>query len=243
MIPKSLEGLKVVTASEMALLEKHACEQGASSLVFMQNAGHQIASATKNFIEIHGLDRLVTLLVGKGNNGGDAYTAGIELLKAGFNVKAIHLYPIESCSSLCQEMHALFVEAGGRVDPLTDSFVEGVILDGLVGTGFQGKAEGPLAKAIKLANFSALPILAIDIPSGVNGTTGEVETVAIQATQTLCLGLPKSGFFLNQGWDHVGELVYLDFGLASDTAQQIAYLIDEEKVVNCFPPLKRSRNG
>jgi ADP-dependent NAD(P)H-hydrate dehydratase / NAD(P)H-hydrate epimerase len=247
---KFLEGLKIVTASQTEIIEKNACRKGSSSLVFMENAGSQVALSAREFIEAHGLDRIVTLLVGKGNNGGDAYAAGLELLKQGFRVKAFHLYPLEICSSLCQEMHRRFVEGGGKVCFLNDQFLsqllfEGVLLDGLVGTGFQGKAEGVLASVIELANRSGLPILSIDIPSGVNGNTGEVETVAIQAAQTLCLGLPKSGFFLNQGWDHVGDLVYLDFGLPSvdkESAEPIAYLLDEEKICHCFPLLKRTRH-
>lgn len=237
----NLEGLAVITALEMALLEKRACERGASSLEFMQNAGRQIAAATMDFIDTHGLDRVVTLLIGKGNNGGDAYMAGAELLKRGFIVKAFPLYPLESCSLLCQQMHLYFVNAGGENTLL----LEGVILDGLVGTGFEGKAEGPLLGAIELANSSGLPILSIDIPSGVNGNTGQVETAAIQAIQTLCLGLPKSGLFLNQGWDHVGEILYLDFGLGSaieELAEPVAYLLNEDTLSGCFPRFKKTRH-
>jgi NAD(P)H-hydrate epimerase len=122
---------------------------------------------------------------------------------------------------------------------------EGVILDGLVGTGFHGKAEGILAAAIACANCSRLPILAIDIPSGVDGNTGEVATMAIAATETIFLGLPKSGFFLKEGWDHVGKLRYASFGLSEKyiaDAKPIAYLLNEGVTWQLLPPMKRTRH-
>jgi NAD(P)H-hydrate epimerase len=66
---------------------------------------------------------------------------------------------------------------------------------------------------INLANQSGLPIIAIDIPSGVNGNSGEVESVAIEAAMTVALGLPKIGLFLKDGWEFTGELRLVDFGL------------------------------
>ena len=72
----ALEGLKIVTAHEMARIEGMAYAQGASELTFMENAGEAVAKATENFIQTHDLEKIVTLLVGKGNNGGDAYAAG-----------------------------------------------------------------------------------------------------------------------------------------------------------------------
>jgi NAD(P)H-hydrate epimerase len=99
--------------------------------------------------------------------------------------------------------------------------------------------------AIEAANRSGLPILAVDIPSGLNGTTGEVETVAIKATETIFLGLPKSGFFLKEGWDHVGALRYASFGLGEKyiaQARAAAFLLNEEALPRCLPPLKRTRH-
>jgi ADP-dependent NAD(P)H-hydrate dehydratase / NAD(P)H-hydrate epimerase len=114
---------------------------------------------------------------------------------------------------------------------------------GLVGTGFKGKASGALAKAITWANNTDLPILAIDIPSGLNGTTGEVGSVAIDAVGTIYLGLPKIGFFLEKGWDMVGDLAGVDFGLPEefiDEAKEEALLLDPTSLH--LPPLRRSRH-
>lgn len=240
-----LEGQKVVTADEMARVEKLAYTQGHSDAQFMDNAAQAIGGIAETFIAKHGLDRQVSLLAGKGNNGGDAYTAGMRLLEKGFSVSAFPLYPLESCSPLCRERRQQFERAGGKIQaagtfPFGD---KGIILDGVVGTGFQGKAEGILAAAITQANQSKLPILSIDIPSGVNGNTGEVGSVAIRARETICLGLPKLGFFIGNGWDYVGVLVQADFGLPTrftDQAQAEAYLLNEQNLF--LPVVKRSRH-
>jgi hydroxyethylthiazole kinase-like uncharacterized protein yjeF len=245
-----LEGLKVVSAHEMAQIEAAAYAEGASEQDFMQRAGKAIAKIVENFIEDRDLPKTVTLFVGKGNNGGDAYAAGAELMECGFKATAMHLYPFESCSSLCKRMYEKFCSRGGVVrhihaEGLVHFEPEGVILDGLVGTGFKGKAERELALAIENANRSGLPILAIDIPSGLNGTTGDVETVAIQATETIFLGLPKSGFFLKGGWDHVGVLRDADFGLAQKyiaEAKAMGFLLNESALPQQFPPIKRTRH-
>lgn len=250
MSESALNGIKIVTAKEMARVEGLALAEGASDLAFMENAAAAVAEMTADFVLLHGLSKVVTLLVGKGNNGGDAYAAGSKLIEMGYSVEAYHIYAIDSCGPLCKMMYERFKSLGGIVHMVHDmrhfAFEpKGVILDGLVGTGFAGKAEDALALAIESANGSGLPILAIDIPSGLNGSTGEVETVAIHATQTIYLELPKSGFFLKKGLDHVGELRQAKFGLPEKfhkEAKPVALWADEDALVESMPPIQRTRH-
>ena len=245
-----LEGLKIITAHEMLRVEGMAYAEGASEQAFMENAGRAIAQAVIDFLEAHHLPKMVTLLVGKGNNGGDAYVAGAKLIESGVTVNAYHIYSLESCGPLCKAMYERFCSHGGTVhfvhDEKTFHFEpQGVILDGLVGTGFRGQSEGVLALAIESANRSNLPIIAIDIPSGVDGNTGNVATVAIDAEETIFLGSPKSGFFLRNGWDHVGKLRYVNFGLRENylaDAKAAAYLVNEEAISQILPPMTRTRH-
>lgn len=238
-----MEGLKVISGSQSRLMEEFAILKGASSETFMENAGIAIAK--------HCADHeIVWLLCGKGNNAGDAYAAGVQLLQKGCSVHAYRLFPLEESSALCQKMHNRFVAAGGKVDlfvPKRGCFHEkrGVILDGLLGTGFKGKVESPLYAIIEEANRSCLPIFSIDIPSGLNADTGDVETVAIHASLTLCLGIPKVGFFLKQGKDYTGTVSYLDFGLpveAMDSIKPLACLLDEKEVSQLLPQITPTRH-
>jgi len=234
-----IQGVKVVAASEMARIEKLAIQQGASEERFMEEAGRQVASAAMAYIEKHHLPKRVVLLIGKGNNGGDAYAAGIQLLDEGFKVRALTICPFEACSPLNRKFGDRFRKKRGHIELIEGKihFEEELILDGFLGTGFKGKVEEKMGAAIGQANESERPILAIDIPSGLNGTTGEVGTRAIKAQETIALGLPKMGFFLRQGWNHVGRLQVADFGLSEAVvkeAEAIAYLpgrIDLPKIV------------
>ncbi len=249
MIGSSIEGVKIVKVSEMASLEERACQRGASALAFMEKAGCSIAIEVERFVRGRQYPLLVTLLIGKGNNGGDAYVAGFHLMQRGFSVTALQLVPAQECSPLSQQMHERFLCAGGKAYEVVEGafsfpLLQGVLLDGLVGTGFRGKAEDMLAFVIKKANASFLPILSIDIPSGIDGNTGEVSS-AIRATQTLYLGFPKLGCFLNEAWNYVGELRPIDFGLRDkevEEAKEIAFLTHQEELCKLLPPLKRTRH-
>lgn len=247
MTGQTLEGLKVVSGQEMARIEEIAYSEGVSEETFMENAGKAIAVAVEAFIQTNDLPKIVTLLAGKGNNGGDAYAAGAILMERGYKVTALRIYPLESCRPLCKKMHEKFRSSGGDIIAGQSSAVhpEGIILDGLVGTGFRGRTEDVLACAIERANESGLPILAIDIPSGLNGTTGEVGLVAIHATETISLGLPKIGFFLKEGWDHVGILRNVSFGLQEKyiaLAKPLGCLLNEQGISQQFPSIKRTRH-
>ena len=230
--------IPVVTAQEMSRIEQWAVEHGASQEAFMLEAGNKIARVVRGRDSV----RRTLLLVGKGNNGGDAYAAGIELLKSGYEVRAFALYSSASCSPLNRRLGERFALAGGQVDAALDCTDIDLILDGFLGTGFEGELEEKMALAIAEANASLKPIFAIDIPSGLNGTTGEGKG-AILATETLALGLPKIGFFLRDGWNCLGKLRIEEFGLSLDAVAQakpVAWIPNLEELQ--LPPMARSRH-
>ena len=170
----TIEGHKIIPASEMARVEKLSIEAGASDEAYMMKAGEGIAARVEKYIEEERLSKEVILLVGKGNNGGDAFVAGTFLINRGFQVEAYHLVEARESSPLCQKHEKTFAKAGGKIHRGKDLVFKGLILDGLLGTGFKGKLEGKIVEIISKANESKLPILAIDIPSGVDGSTGAV---------------------------------------------------------------------
>lgn len=234
----------------MAEIESCAYEEGYSEEKFMEKAGHGIAVYVKAFCKNNRLVPKVTLLCGKGNNGGDAYVAGRYLLADGFDVSAFQIGSLEQCSTLSQTNRIRFETSGGDVTIAAYheevSFgKEGVIIDGLFGTGLKSSPRQPYSSVIEKANKSGLPIIAIDIPSGLNGDTGEAEGSVIKAVATLFLGLPKVGFFLCDGWNHVGKLHYVDFGLPQkqiDSALETMLAPSAEDFIALMPPLKANRH-
>jgi len=238
--------MKVASPQQMSNIESLAYRDGASETDFMEEAGSGVALIVNDYVEKNDLDRIAILLCGKGNNAGDAYVAGIHLLHLDYQVIAIQTAPIHTCSFLCKQNYERFMNEGGRLaDPLPEFPPHGIIIDGLFGTGFRGKVEDPYATLISLANNSRLPIIAVDIPSGLNGETGVAEGDAIIATETAFLGLPKKGFFLNDGWNHVGKLRYVDFGLPKEYIESFdseMTMLSEDIVKPLLPPIKRNRH-
>jgi len=242
--------MKVVNSAEMSRIESLAYEKGAQEKEFMEMAGHGIATYVQSFMQRWALPKVVTLLCGKGNNAGDAYVAGRLLHHLGYAVTAQQLAPIDECSPLCRENYYRFIGEGGFVKEVSSATdcrfpSNGVIIDGIFGTGFHGAAKGIFALAIEAANGSGLPIIAVDVPSGLNGMTGEVEGAVIKATTTLFLGLPKTGFFIQEGWNYVGQLKGVDFGLDEkfiDQANEDLICLTPDLVKTLMPGIKRTRH-
>jgi ADP-dependent NAD(P)H-hydrate dehydratase / NAD(P)H-hydrate epimerase len=213
----------VVTSQQMAKIEKKAFEDGCSDDAFMVLAGANIAK----IIQKKAKNKKVILFCGKGNNGGDAYVAGYILLKEKYVVEAYHFTEIESCSRLNKRYFKAFQENGGKTHYITNfndlSFPDDAILvDALLGTGFKGALKDPYLKIIKKINSLNLKKISIDIPSGLDGTSGVVQDIAVKADYTAYLGLLKAGFFLNDGPNFTGELIYADFGLPKEFYNQIS---------------------
>lgn len=242
--------MKSVSAKAMVRAEKAAYAQGASDREFMERAGRAVAEQIEQFVQERDLEWAATLLCGRGNNAGDAYVAGCYLKQFGYRVEAIQLAPIETCSPLCQENQRRFLDLKGEVRQVDSSdaihfAASALIVDGLLGTGFHGAVEGLFAEAIVRANESGLPIVSIDIPSGVDGNRGVVEGAAICADLTLYLGLPKSGFFIGEGWNRVGQLRGVDFGLEQrflDDLQADFNMVTREEAAALLPAMRRNRN-
>ncbi|MDP1836194.1 MAG: NAD(P)H-hydrate dehydratase [Chlamydiales bacterium] len=242
--------MKIVSPKEMARIESLAYADGCLEADFMEAAGLGVALHAEAFIERHGLDRQVLLLCGHGNNGGDAFVAGRRLLEAGFYVTAILAKEIESCKPLCRNNYQKFIHAGGEVTVYSTDLAltfpsRGIVIDGLFGIGFYGVAREPYSAIIRSANASGLPVLAIDVPSGLDAETGMAEGPAICATETIYLGLPKVGYFLAEGWNHVGNLHYVDFGLPEryiEQAESTLWLPLPEQLHSLLPTIQRDRH-
>ncbi len=154
----------------------------------------------------------VVLLVGPGDNGGDALYAGAELSRRGVAVQALLADPARAHPGGLAALRA----AGGRQAELADLGPADLIVDGLLGIGARGPVrEGfvPLVRWSLDRAASGVPVLSVDIASGVDPDTGAVAGPAVRATATLCMGALKAGLLVGQGRSHTGRLKLVDLGL------------------------------
>lgn len=237
----------VLSASQMNKLEDHAFKNGYQAADLMEQAAIAIFAELKNDLcqfSPQELKNPIVLLCGKGNNGGDAFITGCYLLEAGYLVLAVQPEELKNCSALCQAARKRFELKGGKV---VCSFEEApfalLILDGLFGIGFKGEVQPPYLDLIKRANRSKKPIISIDTPSGLDSSNGFVQTIAIEATKTLCLGAAKTGFFFNKGWSHVGKIQPIDLGLPFSSQIKSDYrLLTLKSASSLLPLLTRDRH-
>lgn len=238
--------MKVVSAKTMAMLESISYQQGCNEMDFMEEAGYGIAEVVKKYIEQNNLLKEVVLLCGKGNNAGDGFVAACYLMDQGYKVYTIQPESIDNCSALCRRNRSRYEKKSGLFFECFEKIqAGGVILDAIFGTGFKGQVKEPYFSLIQAANKSGKPILSIDIPSGLDGNTGDVESCAIQASVTIFLGLPKTGFFFGKGWNCVGQLKGVDFGLPAAIMENTVpafELIIESEIAKQLPEVVRNRH-
>ncbi|HEX8305620.1 MAG TPA: NAD(P)H-hydrate dehydratase [Jatrophihabitans sp.] len=151
----------------------------------------------------------VVLLVGPGDNGGDALYAGAELSRRGVAVAAVLADPDRVHAGGLAALRA----AGGRQVPLADAGPADLVIDGLLGIGARGPVREALVPLVRWSLDSPAPVLSVDIPSGVDPDTGAVSGPAVRAAATVCMGALKAGLLVGQGRLHTGRLRLVDLGL------------------------------
>jgi hydroxyethylthiazole kinase-like uncharacterized protein yjeF len=174
--------------------------------------------------------RQVALLVGAGNNGGDALFAGAALARRGAAVRALLLQPerAHAAGRLALE------QAGGRVVPATADQLCGadLVVDGIVGIGGRGGLRGP---AVELVAAAPAPVVAVDVPSGVDADTGEAGEDSVQADVTVTFGALKPGLVVGAGADRVGELLLVDIGLRAVLPAADIVVLEASDVARLLP--------
>ncbi len=158
----------------------------------------------------------VLLLVGTGGNGGGALVAARRLHNWGADV-AVHLSADRGALSSVSRnqldiLETMSVRPGGP-EELSDTPVADLIIDGIIGYSLTGAPRGGVARLVRWANQQDAPILSLDVPSGMDPTTGETFEPAIRATATMTLALPKTGLAVEAAQDAVGELYLADIGV------------------------------
>jgi ADP-dependent NAD(P)H-hydrate dehydratase / NAD(P)H-hydrate epimerase len=210
---KPLAKVAAVQAADAA-----AERQGIPVAELMGRAGAAVArAAAARLGSVAG--RRVVALAGKGHNGGDALEALARLARRGTGAEALVTADPDGLDEQGRRCVALVRAMGGRVRQF-DAALAGrllagadLVVDGLLGTGASGAPRGPTAEAIAAANAAGAPVVAVDIPSGVDGATGEVAGEAVTAVVTVTFQAVKPGHVLAPGSEHAGRLEVADIGL------------------------------
>ena len=210
--PRWLE--PVYAADEMRALDAWAIEgQGVPSLDLMERAGGEVVRVVTAMAP----DGPVRIVCGKGNNGGDGLVVARLLRARGLEAQALLL---SGPGELSPDAHANFERldeqawreaAAMELPALLEG--SGVIVDAMLGTGFEGAPRAPLDAAIEAVNSAPAPVVAVDVPSGVNASTGEVEGACVHAQVTVTFHAAKVGLWVDPGKEHAGRVEVVAIGI------------------------------
>ena len=183
----------------------------------MENASRQVAAAARALLGRSDGARVMAL-AGRGNNGGDALGALRHLRGWGAAVQGVVTAPPERLGRLCAMQLDIHRKLGTPLRPLSEATLADadLLLDGLLGHGSRGAPGPDLATVIGAANRSGVPILAIDLPSGMEPDTGQPLGIAVRADVTVTLSLPKAGLLEKEAHALTGELLLADVGLPAE---------------------------
>ncbi len=218
--------MKIATAAEMREIDKSAMEWfGLPGVALMESAGRAVADKA---VAILGEPRskIVFIVCGGGNNGGDGYVAARWLHNRGVRVKLFlamdrsqvagdALTHLETALRMGIECFDQTEPRGLEKARIAVTFAD-LVIDALLGTGFHGELSTYYAESIELMNGSGKKILAVDIPSGVDADTGLIRQKAVQAFCTVTFGLPKPGLLLHPGATCAGEVEVAAIGIPQE---------------------------
>jgi len=212
--------IKVVSNSEMRYLDDHTINTiQIPGLVLMENAGLKSAIYIKHFIRTHNLSGAIHIYCGKGNNGGDGYVIARHFFDDNYDVKIFAVGDPEKLKgdafsnyNSCKKLGIKITEINSA-DQLKSSVSPSLIIDALLGTGISGAVEGLYIDLINYINNLNVPVIAVDIPSGINGDSASVPGVAIKANATVTMALPKRAHIFYPARKHIGDLQIVRIGI------------------------------
>jgi hydroxyethylthiazole kinase-like uncharacterized protein yjeF len=215
---EAADGVELLTPAEMAAADKWTIEAGTPGILLMERAGAAVAAIVRRRVP-PGSE--IVVLAGPGNNGGDGFVAASNLADAGYMVTVVLVG--DRTKLVGDAETAANSWLGPIVAPGPDVFGHAhLVVDALFGAGLDRPVEGAAAEAIAAANNSGHPILAIDLPSGIDGRNGAVLGAAINAEQTVTFFRRKPGHVLMPGRMHCGRISVVDIGIDAAALEKIA---------------------
>lgn len=203
--------MKLYSATEMSRADEVAQELGIPGGVLMERAG---AAMAREILERYEPERAL-VVCGGGNNGGDGFVIVRELRRAGIKVAVLptkdeYTGDPETNLRALRNLDIEFVTAEDLDGELKRA---DLVVDALLGTGFSGAVREKESSLIEQLNAAHAPVVAVDVPSGVDGSTGEVEGAAVRARLTVCAHAAKIGCVISPGREHAGQVAVVDIGV------------------------------
>ncbi len=241
--------MKLVSADQMKRLDRMTMrEYGIKGLILMENAGRSLADAVRRELSLRQAAR-IAIIAGKGNNGGDGFVCARHLKNQGFHVTVFSFAEPEEIKADAGINARIWQKMGGRIRKVSSGAHIGkvlaelkhseVVVDAIFGTGLSNPVKGIHADMIDTINLLSRPVVAVDVPSGIDATTGRVLGRAVRARLTVTMGLPKLGLFLYPGREYAGRVEVADIGMPENVlrADNIkTYLVDDDMVRVMFRP-------
>ena len=232
------------TVAQVRQLDRRAIEQaGIPGYTLMSRAGKAAWDLIRNcWPDAHSL----MILCGTGNNGGDGYVIARLALAAGYSVQVMQLGDTTRIRGDALTAREAYLAAGGRVEPFTGRMPGHVelVIDAMLGTGLERPPEGEWLAAVELLNAGMLPVLAVDIPSGLHADTGRELGTAVRADLTVTFIGRKPGLYTGQGPEIAGKVVFDDLQVPASVYLQVLVLAELlNGVTGELPALQRSRTA
>jgi ADP-dependent NAD(P)H-hydrate dehydratase / NAD(P)H-hydrate epimerase len=212
--------MKKVTIQQMRMIDDHTINTyGIPAQVLMDHAGKAVADETLKLLTMK--KNKVAIFCGAGNNGGDGLAAARWLYHYGKKIEVFFIGDLDHASLETRLNYAIIENLHIPIQIIKDNWPSlkeqiryfHVVIDGLLGTGSHGPIQGLYKKIIDDLNASGVKIVSIDIPSGLNGDTGQPLETCITAALTVTLGFPKIGFSQPAAKKYTGKVVVADIGL------------------------------
>jgi len=207
--------LELLTNAEMAEADRLTIAGGVPGIALMENAGRAVAEAVTALP-----GRRVVIVAGPGNNGGDGFVAARNLAKRGYQVRVC----VVGQEAKLKGDAALAAERwSGPLEAASPEALENcdIVIDALFGAGLDREVEGLPRAMIERMNACRAPTVAVDLPSGINGTSGEVLGVAVNAAHTVTFFRRKTGHMLLPGRLHCGAIQVADIGIPDSVLETI----------------------
>ena len=218
-----------VTSKQMREVDDLMMKYQISLLQMMENAGRNLATlARSNFLKGDVLNKKVFVLAGSGGNGGGGLVAARFLFNWGAYVNVFMTKPIEELTgatkhqALILENMGVPLHSASSLADISSAIDVNLILDAIIGYSLNGEPHGAAATLIEFINKTGVPILSLDVPSGLDATTGETYGPhTVKSTATLTLGLPKKGLYSGNGKVYRGQLYLADISIPYEVYKEM----------------------